>query len=422
MAKASDSWMLVSKTPPTRYFDSIWKPDVTAENNSKFTAEELNSAPLYFWMDTLCVPPNDKALRKAAIKNMRAVYNRANRVFVLDADLLATSGTRESLSAQEFLARITASSWVRRYWTLQEALLAKNLLFQFADEAIRIIDPPDQKENIYLHFYDNEIGYYANNTDFMMRNRALSSSEHDKVESIWSSLGERSTSHKADELICVATLLDMDLGKLLDLDEEKRIAPFWKMYTEFPLGVLCRPAEKVDDPAVPWAFANISDCATLVPPTIVTATQRNGILRFSHHGFVISEQLRHTPALVVTVKIDEDIYLIRQNLRSSNKPWSGIDFTAVGTRFAVVLGQNRPETITACLGALIQVPTEDFDGTSPENVLKGIYLRAVSVVKAGSDFDIITAEMQAIDRETTYNGLWIPSQQQWEVHSHVGEV
>lgn len=416
--------MPVSKTPPTQYFDSVWKHDIIAKDNSVFTAEELNSAPLYFWMDTLCVPPHDKALRKAAIKNMRTVYSRANRVFVLDADLLATPGNRTSLSDQEFLARITASSWARRYWTLQEALLAKNLLFQFAEEAIRIIDPPDQNENVYLHFYDNDIGYYANNDDFMLRRRASTYSEHDKVESIWSSLGGRSTSHRADELICVATLLDMDLGKLLELDEQDRMAQLWKMYTELPLGFLCRPAEKLEDPAVPWAFANISDCTTLIAPRVVTATQHSGVLRFAHHGFFVPEQLQHTPNSIIAVKIDTEVYFVRQNLRSNNKSWSGIDFTSAGARFAIVLGQNHPAPIEACLGALIQVRTEDVDRMQSNGALKGRYLRAVSVVKKESSWDVGTPVPgpDTVDREIIYSGTWIPPQQEWVIHGSTSEV
>jgi hypothetical protein len=302
--------------------------------------------------------------------------------------------------------------------------LAKNLLFQFAEEAVRIIDPPDQRENLCLHFYDNEIGYFANETDFMMRTRALGCSEHHKVESIWSSIGGRSTSHKADELICMATLLDMDLGKILDLNEGDRMAPFWKMYTEFPLGVLCRPAEKLEDPAVPWAFAHIRDCATMVPPTIVTATQWNEELRFAHHGFFIPEQLQHTPASTIAVRIDTDIYFIRQNLRSNNKSWSGIDFTSSGARFAIILGQNRPEVIEACLGALIHIRTEDVSRAPSKNALKGRYLRAVSVVKKGSNWDVGTPlpGAETIDREKIYRGTWIPPQQEWEVHGHAGEM
>ena len=386
-----------------------------------FTAEELNSAPLYFWMDTLCVPPYDKTLRKAAIKNMRAVYSRANRVFVLDADLLATRGTRNSLSDQEFLSRITASSWVRRYWTLQEALLAKNLLFQFADEAIRIIDPPDQTENLYLHYYDNEIGYYANNDDFMARRRTLHYSEHDKVNDVWSSLEGRSTSHRADEPICVATLLDMDLGKLLDVEEEARRAQLWKMYTELPLGFLCRPAEKLEDPAVPWAVANMLDCTGALAPRIVAATQQSGVLRFVHHGFFIPEQLRHTPVTMIAVKIDTDIYFIRQNLRNNNKSWSGIEFTSPEARFAIVLGQNSPVAFEACLGALVQVRTEDASRVTVKDALKGRYLRAVSIVKQGSDYDISTVEERTIDREKIYSGMLIPSEQEWEVRGRGSE-
>lgn len=416
--------MPVSRTQPTTYLDSVWKHDELADDQRMFTAEDFNSAPLYFWIDTLCVPPRkqDRDLRKATIKNMRAVYNRANRVFVFDADLLATRGTHSSLSHQEILARVTASSWIRRYWTLQESLLAKKLLFQLAEEAVRIIQPPDQTETLYLHFYDNEIGYYAMDDNFMMRYRTGNHSELQKIARVWSSITGRTTSHQADEVICVATLLDMDLGELLDLDEDARVGQLWRMYTEFPLGVLCRPAEKLEDPKQPWALAHMSDCAMIPSPTFVPVTQRNGVLQFQHHGLVIPQQLLRSPTSIIAVTIDGEAYFIRENLKSNNKSWEGIDFTSTVSRFAVVIGQNSPREIDGCLGALIKVKAEDVARIGRAEVLEGQYLRAVSVVKKGSQFDVTPTAgrgtVEDTDRETIYHGTWLLSEQEWEIRGY----
>ena len=65
---------------------------------------------------------------------MRKVYKHANRVLVLDADLLVTSiqhvaGNNEMTLG--VLARTIASKWQRHAWTLQEGVLTKRLWFHF---------------------------------------------------------------------------------------------------------------------------------------------------------------------------------------------------------------------------------------------------------------------------------------------------
>lgn len=66
-----------------------------------------------------------------AIMNMRDVYAGAERMLVLDAELMAA--TAEG-SYEEINMRIKCSKWMR-LWTLQEAVLAKRLLIQFAERA-----------------------------------------------------------------------------------------------------------------------------------------------------------------------------------------------------------------------------------------------------------------------------------------------
>lgn len=61
---------------------------------------------------------------------MRDVYTSAERVLVYDAELM--SSTAEA-SYEELNMRIACSRWIRRLWTVQEAVLAKRLIYQFAD-------------------------------------------------------------------------------------------------------------------------------------------------------------------------------------------------------------------------------------------------------------------------------------------------
>jgi hypothetical protein len=75
---------------------------------------------LYFWMDTLCVPRRPKYIHDVAVMNMMHVYEHAERVLVLDAELLASPARA---SYEEINMRIQASRWIRRLWTVQEAAL-----------------------------------------------------------------------------------------------------------------------------------------------------------------------------------------------------------------------------------------------------------------------------------------------------------
>ena len=440
-------WPLPPKTPPSSYNDSIWRdpePEWDEHGNEaaqpRFTLDELRSKPLYFWLDTLCIPveERDRDLRRAAIRNMRAVYYRALRVIVLDATLLNTPGTLDTLSTAEWLGRIAASPWSRRYWTLQEALLAKKLYIRFKDTAIQklgVRTDDAEAEQIYSRCFDNEVEYHIDQIDFGMRSKAYLWPYESRVSSVWSMLTSRIASHKIDETICVATMLDMDTKPLLEIDTgpneeaiaETRLRKLWEMYEKFPLGVLCRPALKFADP--PWAFARMEDCAAIVPPTLVPATQQDGSLHFVHHGFVITEPLHHTPTGVIAVVLDGETYFIRQNAKNGNGPWSGheasdgihlasrIDFQAPGTRIAVVLSQDYPEPVTACLGALISINA--YDDIIDGNVLQGRYLRAVSIFKAGSPPDQRAfppwSDAETEEKTKLHDARWTPTEQKWIV-------
>ncbi|EXJ86918.1 hypothetical protein A1O3_03872 [Capronia epimyces CBS 606.96] len=85
-----------------------------------------------FWMDTLCVPLDPK-LRTLAIVRMSRTYMHADKVLVIDNWLAESSFSSDEPNS--LLFKIVHSDWSTRLWTFQEAVLARELTFQFADGA-----------------------------------------------------------------------------------------------------------------------------------------------------------------------------------------------------------------------------------------------------------------------------------------------
>ncbi|KAK9416732.1 putative Het domain protein [Seiridium unicorne] len=108
-----------------------------------------------FWLDTLCIPLGSEHsdLRTKAINAMDLIYAGADRVLVLDAELqtadvgqsrlrIAVDGLVGKFSQLhvidgpspgnllEVAARLFASAWVGRAWTLQEGCLALECVFR----------------------------------------------------------------------------------------------------------------------------------------------------------------------------------------------------------------------------------------------------------------------------------------------------
>ena len=101
--------------------------------------EAIDDSPLYLWIDTLCCPVADssqeqKHYKQVAIGAMRQVYEEAAYVLVVDNTLLPFA--YKEIGVLEAGLRLFTSPWMQRLWTLQEAVLAKNLVIQFKDRAV----------------------------------------------------------------------------------------------------------------------------------------------------------------------------------------------------------------------------------------------------------------------------------------------
>jgi hypothetical protein len=93
------------------------------------------NAGIPFWVDALCVPA-EVILRKRAITLMAKTYADAAAVAVIDSALRQLS---IATPAEEQLFTLYFSNWVRRLWTLQEALLAKKLFIHLHDGIMDVV-------------------------------------------------------------------------------------------------------------------------------------------------------------------------------------------------------------------------------------------------------------------------------------------
>ena len=419
-------WTKIQRDFSEEYDDSAWRK-VKPVTGSWYTPDELDCQPIYFWVDTICVPLTGigpDGTQALAIENMRGVYSRANRVLVVDADLVNTYIPPLTKSVEirpDVTSRITASNWQRRCWTLQEGVLAKKLWFQFANESFHKIRPDAR---VMEYFYDDVVGFRADDTDYDWYLDTSHASEAMKVCKVWQALKYRSTSVIEDVPTCVAILLDMKLRDLLRVPARERVRKLWSMHTAIPAGILCSPAERLEDPDFCWALSSLSDCSLVSSPVHYPAyVTPEGIVSVTLHGFLIDLPRGRIPESVIAINADGSTYFIRQNLNRNNKPWQGIGFSTI-SRLGIILGQEVPSltpitdpiprpALTACVAAMVSIIGEDGKGLAVN------YLRAVSVIKKDSIFDKHAhlsrawSDVEIAEKELIIEATLAPTNQHW---------
>ena len=314
---------------------------------------------------------------------MRSVYSRATRVLVLDQELMQSS--MDSCS-EEKLARITCSTWIRRMWTLQEAALARVTYFQFAGEPVVVLDDPlpAAGENPHSESFDNEVMYYSHLFEFNWWKKPRMT-ELSRICFAFRALKSRSTSHTADQPICLAILLDLDLNELMDAPESYRMGKLWSMCPQVPAGLLFLPGNKLTDKNLGWAPASCMDCTNLGVPDEVPATVTPEGLFVTLPGFLLYKAPPPTQALIAC-DLDGKTFYVRRNTKLGSPGWQGLDLHECDD-LAVILGQiplpdptMRPPLV-ASIGALVRVTRTE------KGIVFAEYVRMVSVIGKGSRFD-----------------------------------
>ena len=164
--------------------------------------------------------------------------------------------TRRGETREDVHARITASNWQRRSWTLQEVVLAKRLWFQFGNMLIEKVFAPIASSTICS--LTIPWAYYCDTIDYDWRNDA-SFDETQRLYRVWCALIGRGISVKEDLTLCVAIQMDLDISQPTQMPSKDRIRKLWTMLKVVRTGLLCYPGEKFEDPAHRRPLCNPGD-------------------------------------------------------------------------------------------------------------------------------------------------------------------
>jgi hypothetical protein len=242
-----------------------------ADRLGKLEATEA-CGELCIWTDTLCVPvdPQHSQLRQLAIMNMHKVYRDAYAVIVMDADLLRLQG-RPPL--HELGIRLYLTAWSSRLWTYQEGALNDRLLVMTADGFLDVDEyssnrnasvPPRSKVQDFLETYALRTiatirGPRNLNTNPL--HRLQSPVPHqDNHESfnrvaqlLFNAIQRRSSSRADDDVIVIATYLDLPLSSILARSGDERMIALLQAMPSIPEGILFAKGERFKRIGFRWA-------------------------------------------------------------------------------------------------------------------------------------------------------------------------
>ena len=210
-----------------------------------------------FWIDTLCVPvdPKLKDFRKLAISRLDDTFRHARQVLVLDADLQRCSmrGSRIELAT-----RIVCSGWMRRLWTLSEAVVAEETAnaskvdVQFLEGSIEFNAVAGRDIISIYHTERATQTIFSAFPQFRTRDRAYAF--------LMRALTYRSTSRLEDEPICLASILGFKSKEIASIaganTAEERAHLMYTLMDQIPASILFNSLKKLSN-GFRWAPASL---------------------------------------------------------------------------------------------------------------------------------------------------------------------
>lgn len=262
-----------------------------------------SESPLGLWIDTLCIP-REKAHRRLAISRMSATYAKADKVLVLDSELLTLS---KDIPERSILLRMVGSSWDRRVWTMQEgALGAKGLHVKLADGVLEVsavvkrLQKSANSRSLATAPLDKDATILFQ--EFEQLRRANSKSYwRDGVPAMSASLRiltGRSTTKEGDAYICLAGMMALDSDIIKELDSipvQERTKKLLASVRYLPKHIIFSPGEKLTEQGYRWACASFWKSKFTFNEDNEVAEIREGRgLRLEFQGFQLEAfALRH---------------------------------------------------------------------------------------------------------------------------------
>jgi hypothetical protein len=246
---------------------------------SKHLPEKKRHTSPGFWMDTICcivgVDKESKKYKSKSIASMREIYHDCVAVLIIEPWLAAIPSTAPFA---EIAHRIYSSGWSRRLWTHQEGFLGRDVYYQFKDKPLSFAEVTEAAKE-----YERRMGangypitfpyaaasktsfYYTGIKTIIENIREGRFSKDDRwiiYRHLAESLGHRSTTNVDDELLCVASVIGLDVGDYIkhrDTEDnrertaELRMQAFLEELGRFHQGIIFNNYRRLTTPGFRWA-------------------------------------------------------------------------------------------------------------------------------------------------------------------------
>ena len=219
--------------------------------------------PLYFWLDTLCIPVQQECrdLRFAAIHRMCATYENAEACLVLDADLQQLP---ECTTATDLFVKVFMSVWRQRLWTLQESSLSiftfiqgKDCVFELSRLWLQLRKSINKggettplSEPIHCELIEALLVRWTRSVQI---HRPLVDRIDRLTQRFIAAISNRLTSHPGDETLCIASFLKIDPSPLKKEPIANRMQVLLSMLPVIPLSILFAQGPRLDTEGFRWA-------------------------------------------------------------------------------------------------------------------------------------------------------------------------
>lgn len=228
----------------------------------KLEDHKWNGLP-HIWIDTLCIPHrhSPKKYRKTAIHKLSETFSGAIKVLALDAELCQTS---VDCFRAELATRVLCSAWMRRLWTLQEAVMTEklgspncqNLCVQIREGPVALNSMLET--GLYTVYY-SEKAIQSVFSRFPQQGDRINN-----FATLSHALEYRTTSRASDEAICLASILGLDVRPILDAGDsaELRMCAFHRQISTFPTEILFHRGERLCIDGFRWAPSSFLSSGT----------------------------------------------------------------------------------------------------------------------------------------------------------------
>ena len=219
-----------------------------------------------FWIDTLCCPVRDQQARIRTISDMRKIYERADLVVVMDADLSELprpSNVKDPKQMLEVYGHVLTSGWMRRLWTYQEAAFARELVVIMKGW---ITDFKTLREMaLRIAFPRNAYSFPA--LDLFMKGTAVSRfGGFISPDSFIDGIRDRLVAKPQDEPLCLSALLGLDIKSVASKRNDARYEEFLKLFLlqcPLPGEIVFYEGERLESTGLRWAPKSLRRPETL---------------------------------------------------------------------------------------------------------------------------------------------------------------